>query len=315
MIVTEQLKHLLNKPIDENFLQRTFDDAKNTAYDGYLCYVYNDTPAKNGFYFCTKNENGNIEMEQFSVSHIKELVEKSQLPTFDDTPIISAIGGLAAGTDISGKNVYEVLATIIYPYVAPSATIATNQAKFVAYDATLNSVVVTATITKGKNDLNKVTFCDVEFSANELAALTSKENVTVTRNGRNYTFTKTFNNLTTTKTYTATVTDGTKTATASATITFIRPKQYGFVGEILTDLYDNNNKAATLTYDSNGAIKKAQYAYPSVYGDLTKITDGSGVTDYTDDFAKTNETRNGVVYNVYTLKSASVHSNFTYKFA
>lgn len=103
------------------------------------------------------------------------------------------------------------------------------------------------------------------------------------------------------------------TSEASRKISFVYPSYYGKYGDADFSQLLQQQKACIINYNYEGMVQPV-YKYPSSYGELTLITDESGVDDYTNSFTRTMETINDISYYVYTKSVPSVHTNFKYWF-
>ena len=77
----------------------------------------------------------------------------------NDTPMVSAHGGIPAGTTFDNVPIKKVLDDILYPYTKPTISFAANPGGGIKEKgAVLENVALTATITKKSEDIKKVEF-------------------------------------------------------------------------------------------------------------------------------------------------------------
>ena len=77
----------------------------------------------------------------------------------NDTPTVSAHGGIPAGTTFDNVPVKKVLDDILYPYTKPTISFSANPGGGIKEKgAVLENVALTATITKKSEDIKKVEF-------------------------------------------------------------------------------------------------------------------------------------------------------------
>lgn len=230
------------------------------------------------------------------------------------------VGSIAAGTDLTGKTVGEVLADILMGYVAPSAlSIGTNLGTGVkekGVQVTINKV--TPTFTAGSKAITEFVVKEGDSSGNELYSgetVTSGTAVTLTTpvSGDGSSALKVWAQI---------KDEAGTTKSGSAQITFVDPIFVGVTGA--TAPQSSDVKALTKKVEAKGSKTcplsgsgRACFAYPASYGSLVTIQDGNGF-DVTDDFVKTTVTvtvaSGDVSYFVYTAKNEAGYSNDNYKF-
>lgn len=77
----------------------------------------------------------------------------------NDTPMVSAHGGIPAGTTFDNVPIKKVLDDILYPYTKPVVSFAANPGGGIKEKgAVLENIALTATITKKSEDIKKVEF-------------------------------------------------------------------------------------------------------------------------------------------------------------
>ena len=242
------------------------------------------------------------------------------------------VGGIEAGTTFENQTIKQMFDMLLYPYVAPfgiSVRGNTNGGTF-EYGTTQTVTTVTVSATKGSVDFttsNLYRGTSATGSAIDTYSFSSGET------SHTYTLADaesiTDGNL---ARFTATMTDGTTTLSGTTgAFGRIYPFFHGVVGtdksaatltsdEIIAATKDVTSKG-TKTYSYTTDNNKAMIAYPTSYGTLKKITDSSGVTDYTNAFGtpstvavtSTNPAWGPVDYYVYT-NGNSTASGFQYRF-
>ena len=234
-------------------------------------------------------------------------------------PTTVKVGGIDAGTDMSNTSVLDILHDILYPYVAPKSLYVSLTPGVGTYLEKGSSVTVTkvsSSLTLGSKAITSYKLFQAGVEIESGSAVSSLEK---TLEGATFT-------EATLPSFSATATDGQTNlnATASGYVWKYRI-YYGVVaGSVVTPteaqlktLTSNveAKSSKTLTFSMSG--QKCTFAYPSEYGNLTKIEDSNGF-NVTSSFDKqtvsvTNQYDATTTYNVYTLMTP-VTSNMTYKF-
>lgn len=132
--------------------------------------------------------------------------------------------------------------------------------------------------------------------------------------------TATYNtDITTNKTFTLSATDGTNNVSKSISYTFVSASYTGVTDTVpttdteITALTKSVRTKANLTQAfTTSGLQTIVYAYPSSFGNLTSIINQNNYEVLTN-FALSNVTVNGVVYNVYSLSNVNL-DNFKYTF-
>lgn len=243
---------------------------------------------------------------------LEDYALKEDLNYTNSMPTTSALGGIPKGTTFDNKPIKEILDDLLYPYVEFSASISTNPNGGTYENGTSQNVsTATVSITLGSKQITSIKVLD--YSDNVLAEKTS---------GITTSNTFTLNKSVTSNTnFKAIVTDGTTSKTVtSGTFTFVNPYYYGSINEGVT-LTESLIKGLTKSVSSKGSKtftitmnqQKAVFAYPSSYGNLTKILDENSF-NVTDTFVKNTLTINGVSYYVYVLNTPAT-STMKYTFS
>lgn len=252
-------------------------------------------------------------------------VEEEEAREIFETDIltVNALGGIAAGTDLNGLTVKEVLAKLLYPYVAPTVSATRTPSVTVVEKGDTQTITnVKAVVTKKSEKIVKI---EVLNGSTVVATLTEDDAIAaggtfnislsevVEDNGGSLTV----------KVYDASKEAAAASATTAA-FSFVYPYYYGVCAEDavideelvegLTKLVEKEGtKSITYTTDN----QKMVIAYPKSYGVLTKVIDPNNF-DVTATFSGQEVVITGLdgkaqTYYVYT-NGASTVSNFTMKF-
>ena len=234
------------------------------------------------------------------------------------TPTPSAIGGIGKGQTFNDVLITDVLNDLLYPYVAFSFTISTSPSAGVKeFNQTINVTSATVNITKGSAELSKIEV----YNGSTLVG--SKTNNVVSGNNTiTFTNSVSLTNSSSNKTIKAVVTDSKgESKEQSATFTFVYPYYYGAISasatlteSLITGLTKVVTTKASKSYTITMNQRKAVYAYPSSYGNLTKILDANSF-DVTETFVKHTLTIHGVSYYVYVLDTpATSEMKYTFNY-
>ena len=233
---------------------------------------------------------------------------------------VNALGGIAAGADLNGLTVREVLMKLLFPYVAPvvTATGTPNGGVFEKGDAQTISNVK-AVVTKKSEAITKIEVLD---GANQLAV---QEDEAIAAGGTfNYSVSVPVQSVN--KQLTVKVTDASGKAVTAKTgaFNFVYPFYVGICAEdavIDEALVEGLTKkveakaAKTINYTTDN--QKMVFAYPKSYGALKSVIDPNNF-DVTATF-KANEVSivgldgSSVAYYVY-VNDASTVTDFAMKF-
>lgn len=131
---------------------------------------------------------------------------------------------------------------------------------------------------------------------------------------------KTFNNVTTNTTYEVVATKDDKSITESTSVTFVNPSYYGVVSNNFTVSSGNISALQEIIktgreYEGTAttSYQKVCYAYPSSFGELESIKDGSN-QEILGSWTKSSLQMNGENYHVYVLSDASTVTDYVLKF-
>ena len=233
---------------------------------------------------------------------------------------VNALGGIAAGADLNGMTVKEILAKLLYPYVAPTIT-ATGTPNGGVYEKGDDKEItnVRAVVTKKSEAITKV---EVFNGATSLGIKEGDE----VKAGGTFNFPVTVSVPSTNVVLTAKVTDAAnKTYNANTgTFNFVYPYYVGVVAEdavidealvkgLTKKVETKGNKTIAYTCDN----QKMVFAYPKAYGNLKSVIDPNNF-DVTGTFTKQEVSITGLdgtaqAYYVY-VNGASTVNNFNMKF-
>ena len=245
---------------------------------------------------------------------------ESKLVYTNNTPTISAHGGIAAGSTFNKVPIADMFTKILYPYVAPtiSTTVVTpvNGGTF-EKGSTQTVTKIRASVTKKSASITKVEIFDGTTS------LGSKTDGVAS--GGNFDFTVNVA-VTTNKSFKATVTDseGKSYNANTGTFTFVHPFYWGscagdaVVNAALVTGFAKQTvtkSAKTVAYTCNN--QSMVFAYDASYGALKSIIDPNNF-NVTDTFTRsevTITTLDGASTKYYVYKNpASTVTNFNMKF-
>ena len=251
---------------------------------------------------------------------LSDYVRKDEIIITNENGTTKAVGGISAGTILTGKNVLQVLEDILYPYVAFSISVDSISPSTSVYEkgttATITGVKVK--ITNGSRSITNLKLYDSSSKTNLLGEKTSGISTSNT-----FTISRA---VTSSTSFYAEATDGVKTIGDSTSfLSFYYPTFYGVLdtGYSLTSSLITSktkvlkaNKNNTFTYTATN--QHPFVAFPASYGNLTSIKDSSNL-EYIGDFVKTtmnlNVTGGTVSYNIYVLKDPTDISNYKFIFS
>lgn len=225
-----------------------------------------------------------------------------------DVPSTEKVGGLDIGfVAPEGIEVTELIYQMLHPYAQPNVTISSNPPSGVKKKGVQISVnSITARVEKKSNAISYVKLY--------------KDNVELVHFESNNDNVYTYNtpiNIQTDTTFKFDVNDGKTTLSKSIEFSFVDPMYYGNSVTIpidstgLTELISNkSNKTLTFTATE---LSYQVFLYPSSYGKLTSITDGTGFSCLSG-FNCTTLMLNDVEYYMYCTKSPSLVNGYKYNF-
>ena len=219
----------------------------------------------------------------------------------------TALGNLAASTNVTGLTALEILKKMTVSYVKPKATVTYSITdSIVETGTTISTVVKVSGLTKGTSDISKIQLYN---GSTLLQTLTYSSSTTT------YSFTAL--SISSTATLKVRVVDIESQYTEySKTYTFTYATYYGTTDAPPTDITGLTKVLRTKATFENKFTCDNQHVvflYPNSFGNLSSILDGNGFENITD-FTKTTLTIDGVNYNLYYTTGKKTLSSFTYKF-
>lgn len=233
-----------------------------------------------------------------------------------------ACGGIAKGTDLTGMTLQQVLEAMLSPYVAPSnarVIISKTKSGYIEYGDTCQLTLATVSWTNGSVPVSQVT-------------LSGAASGTVTPSQGASDATIDFDDMTlgtTPLAFTATLTipnHNSISVNSTASNNFVYPIYHGAVNASADNLVASDIQGATklLSAGTQTLGFTTLDSYPMIASTrrISKVTDSSGITDYTNAFigsetqislSSDNPTWGPVTYYVYTGSRATL-SNFQFKF-
>lgn len=267
-----------------------------------------------------------VYMDESQDKNVQEYIDESTHYT-NNTPVVQAHGGVAAGTTFDNMPIKDVLNKILYPWVAPVVSAKVNtpaNGGIFEKGNTQHVTSISVTVTKKSANITKVEIFD---GASSLGSKTGAGLDTLNSTGT-ATFTFTVDvNVTSNKNFQAKVTDAdNKTTTANTgSFSFVYPYYHGVVSADAT-INEVAVKGLTKMIQSKGtksvtytaSNQKMVFATPTVNGVIKTITDPNGF-NVTDTFAQSTVSITGLDgtaqdYYVYTSGATTV-SNFKETFA
>ena len=221
----------------------------------------------------------------------------------------TSIGSVSSGKVYpKGTPLEQILKDILTTYQKAGLAVTLNPSKDL-YDIvteTLSSIDVTASATKGTNDIVSVTFF--------IDGVEQKEITSGVAGGGSFSYAHTFDTpQKSTFTVKVTVTDGKQATTVTKDVVFIGKSYYGTVGEnvVTPTEFDIKNLQFKTLKNSKKLVYsgiqvdygKVLYAYPKSLGALQKIVDADN-RDYTNSYTRTEVEVDGIPYYAYLLTDA-----------
>ena len=280
----------LNKIEDQLFL--VTDEINNVNNKGYVTET--DIHSK-GFATETYVMKKIVEAEFGVGIDLGNYVTKDELEDVsvfeNDMSVVNSLGGITAGSTLNGLTALEILSKLLFPYVAPIISVqgTPNGGLYEKGDnQTITNVQIR--VTKKSEKIIKLEL----FDGNELLAILEDASV---EDGGTFSIDVNISVDSVNRQLRAVVTDATNKSYATYTnsFKFVSPYYVGVCndGDVIDEnliknltkrVEDKGNK--TITYTTNN--QRMVFAYPSSYGNITKIYDANNF-DVTTTF-----TRNGV---------------------
>lgn len=195
-----------------------------------------------------------------------------------DMLTVSAHGGVAAGEDLNGKTVQEVLKKILYPYVEPTVGGATASPNGGTYEKGVTKTItsVSISVTKKSEAITSVALYNGSTLIEDKTGDAVKDGGTFTFSGLNIEVPTNGNQLT------VKVTDakGTVQEKKTTAMTFVYPYYMGtcaagtaidetLVESLTKKVESKANKSSTFTVSDGHMV----FAYPKAHGALKSILD------------------------------------------
>ena len=237
-----------------------------------------------------------------------------------------AVGALPASLQIVSKTSDELWKWALVQALAPQITFTSTESETIVREkGTLVNTTLDVKIvvkTNGGSDIVSVTYSSTPTHSLFDGAQTVSNPSSFTENIPNVTFSDT-------QVFKVSATDKNgKVANSTKTFTFVYPMYSGLVdyGTTITDtiLQGGSKMVATkadktCTFNSSGAYKVPFFAYPSSYGNLTKILDVVNGFDLISNSYNTTDSMKGLdvtaqSYTVYYEHIYGVFDNFDIKF-
>ena len=246
-------------------------------------------------------------------------------------PTTAALGGIAKGETFEEQTVKQMFDMLLYPYVAFTGASATgtptNGGTFEMGNQKTISAINWNCGTKGSMDLTSVKL----YSGTAASGSPIDEQQPGSAASGTFTLADPVTTNNDNPRWTVQITDGKTTRNATTgSFNFITAFYHAVTNKTAAEITQEDILAATKDLTVKGTKQygyttdnnRAMIAYPKSYGTLKKITDGSGVTDYTAAFGSpttvsvtstTPYAWGPIDYYVYT-NGNSTATNFQYKF-
>lgn len=229
------------------------------------------------------------------------------------------IGKVTNGTTYpTGTPLETIIRDMLIKYQKPTVSLAITPSTTL-YDAvtgSISSIKLTAVVKKNTKPVTQVRFIVANNVVNTIT--------TGVANGGTFTYTYTPSTpITSNITFSASTTDGQETSTSSINVVFIGKSYYGTVNSDISEPTEAQVKALNNTLKNSKSYTylgitmtfgKVVYAYPKSLGVLSKIMDTVNNLNYTDNFARTEKTIDGIAYYVYTQIDPSAAENIQLSF-
>lgn len=242
--------------------------------------------------------------------------------TFDQkTGTTVTVGGLPSGSIITDKTAVEVLSDILFPYIYSAPSISIGLSCKTLYDKdidSLNSVTITANVTKGSEEITYVKFY---VNGTVVQTLT-----TAVKDGGVFKFTYTpasaINSTTTFKVECCDAPRGTVKTTQSV-VTFVQKSYWGPVPSVMsptdvaviTALNNGLKTSVAMTQKFTAQYGRFVFAYPTAIGSVKSIKDNVNNFNYTDSCSRGTATINGGAYEIIYLTDCAGFDDVQITFA
>ena len=257
-------------------------DTKFDISESYETMTSSAKPATNKIYYLINDytDDADVTYESgfwlYSVGEDKyiELSFASDTKFTETEGTMVELGGLKAGTVVTGWTDHKALQAALFPATSPSITSFTPASTVNEVGTEVGVVTLSATVVKKTNPITSVT-----FYANDVAIETV---VTDVANGGTFNKDYTFENADTDVVFKVVVSDGVLTdATKTSTFSFVRNGFYGTdtdATELTTSdqvraltSVKNVKKGSTFTIQVPVGANKVVIAFPSTLGELKSV--------------------------------------------
>lgn len=220
-------------------------------------------------------------------------------------------GNLVAGTQINSTDtITSILKKMTLAHEKPYVTCAINPNTLLYRIGTVVPTIdITSKVTKKSSDIKTI---DLYINGTSVKSVTGADAL----NGG--TFMHSLTNVSADVTIQCKAVDD-KNQTGSnspITVKFVHPVLTGFASDLsnMTEVIVDKSSTykwtgVTCSYD------KPVIKFPSTFGPVKKVTDANNTWDLTGTFIKTQETIDGMTYNVYTAANAAGLDGYTYVFS
>ena len=232
----------------------------------------------------------------------------------------TTIGSVTSGkTYARGTNLEDIIRDILTTYQKAGLAVSLNPTDEI-YDIvtdTLSNIIISASTTKGTNDITSITFFINGVEVNEVT--------TDVANGGTFNYNHSFpTSQKSTFSVKVEVSDGEQITSQTKNIVFVGKSYYGTADDTITSFDETlvkslssvlkNSKKYTyqnITIDFGRVI----YAIPKTLGHITSIKDEVNNFDYTNSFEESEIIIDGYDYYLYILKDSVSASNVSITFA
>ena len=203
-----------------------------------------------------------------------------------DMDTISALGGIAAGTNLNGLTTHEVLKKLLYPYVDATVGNATATPNGGTYEKGVTKTItkVSITITKKSEPISKVALYNGSTLVQEKTGDAVKNGGTIEFTGLSINVSSNGGKLTVKVTYPDANGNAKTVSKDTGAFSFISPYFYGVCGAadtlnatLVLGLTKDLTAKGTKTYSYTTNAQRMVIAYPSSYGKLKLVKDGNGL--------------------------------------
>lgn len=253
----------------------------------------------------TYDDNGAVKKDGTIVDHVIyiSVLQSAQGTGFESVfeqlgGTMTTVGGLSAGSIVTGQTAKQVLETILFPYIPPTVSLSISPSTSL-YEVgdTVNQITMTAVVGKKSSPITAVEF----YVGSTLVHIINSDSI---KNGGTFQYDYT-TPMTTNTTFKVVVKDGTKDVSATKSIAFTYKTYWGALSDI-TDITEPNiinqngklvnNKSTTVSFTTYNQFMF--YAIPQSFGSINKIVDT--FTNYElNDWKNIMLVIDGVKYTVY----------------